>query len=200
MRFVLLPATALALLTFCSPGSNRRTGETAMATDTAARPSTDSAAATPGAEAVTPAAILSQLYAANTAEIQLSKLAARKAASPAVKRVAAKLAADHTKNRAEEQALAQKLHISLAPATGSETSATDSTALPSDLQGKAGHDFDKAFVDYEIKGHEDNIQKIQTQLLPAASNPEVKAYLQKTLTAIQGHLASLKQVQQQLGS
>ena len=199
MRPVLLPAAALALLTFCSPGNNRRTGETGMTTDTAARASTDSASASPGAEAVTPAAILSQLYTANTAEIQLSKRAARKAASPAVKRVAARLAADHAKNREEERALAQKLNITLTPAGGAEASAADSMALPSDLQGKTGRTFDKAFIEHEIKDHEDNIQKIQTQLLPAASNPEVKAYLQKTLTAMQGHLASLKQVQQQLG-
>jgi putative membrane protein len=200
MRFVCIPVAALALLTFCSPGNNRRTGETGMTTDTAARHSTDSASTSSSTEAVTPAAILSQLYTANTSEIQLSKLAARKAASPAVKRVAAKLAADHAKNREEERALAQKLNITLTPAAGAETSAADSTALPSDIQGKTGRDFDKAFVEHEIKDHEDNIQKIQTQLLPAASNPEVKAYLQKTLTAMQGHLASLKQVQQQLGS
>lgn len=200
MRSVIFPAAALALLTFCSPGNNRRTGETGMATDTAARPSTDSAAAAPGAEAVAPAAILSQLYGANTTEIQVCKLAARKAASPAVKRIAGKLAADHAKNRQQEQALAQKLNISLTPPTGAGASAADSTALPSDLQGKTGRDFDKAFVDHEIKDHEDNIQRIQTQLLPAASNPEVKAYLQDTLTAMRGHLASLKQVQQQLGS
>lgn len=200
MRSVIFPAAALALLTFCSPGNNRRTGETGMATDTAARPSTDSAAAAPGAEAVAPAAILSQLYGANTTEIQVSKLAARKAASPAVKRIAGKLAAYHAKNRQQEQALAQKLNISLIPPTGAGASAADSTALPSDLQGKTGRDFDKAFVDHEIKDHEDNIQRIQTQLLPAASNPEVKAYLQDTLTAMRGHLASLKQVQQQLGS
>lgn len=198
MRSALFPATALALLTFCSPASNRRTGETGMATDTAARPPADSASAAPGAEAVTPAGILSQLYVANTTEIQLSKEAAKKATSSAVKRIAAKLAADHSKNREEERALAQKLNITLAPATGAGA-ASDSTSLPSELQGKTGRVFDKAFVEHEIKDHEDNIQKIQTQLLPAASNPEVKAYLQKTLSAIQGHLASLKQVRQRLG-
>jgi putative membrane protein len=198
MRSALLPGTALALLTFCSPGNSRRAGETGMATDTTARPAADSASAAPSAEAITPAGILSQLYVANTTEIQLSKAAAKKATSPAVKRVAAKLAADHAKNREEERALAQKLNVTLTPATGAGA-ASDSTSLPSELQGKTGRDFDKAFVEHEIKDHEDNIQKIQSQLLPAASNPEVKAYLQKTLTAIQGHLASLKQVQQQLG-
>jgi putative membrane protein len=200
MRAVLFPAAALALLTFCSPRNNRRTGETGMATDTAMRPASDSASTAPGGETVTPAAILSQLDGANTSEIQVSQLAAKKAVAPAVKRVAAKLAGDHAKNREEERALAQKLSVSLTPAMGAEASPADSSALPSDLQGKTGRDFDKAFVEHMIKGHEDNIQKIQTQLLPAASNPEVKAYLQETLTAMQGHLASLQQVQQQLGS
>jgi predicted outer membrane protein len=90
--------------------------------------------------------------------------------------------------------LAQKLNISLTLAP------SDSAAAPSNLQGKTGRDFDKGFVEYQIQAHQDNIDKIQTQLLPAASNPQVKAYLQKTLAAMQGHLASLKQVQQQLGS
>lgn len=194
MRFRFFPA-ALALLTFCSPGNNRRAGETGMASDTAARPAAETASTATTPEAVTPAAILSQLYTANASEIRVSKLAAKKAASPAVKRVAGKLAADHAKNLEEEQALAQKLSISLTPAGAEEGSA----ALPAELQGKTGRDFDKAFIEHEIKDHEDNIQKIQTQLLPAASNSEVKDYLQKTLTAIQAHLASLKQVQRQLG-
>jgi putative membrane protein len=198
MRSVFFPAAALALLTVCSPGNNRRAGDTGMATDTAAAPAADSAA--PAAEAASPAAILSQLDVANTSEIQLSKLAAKKSSSPAVKRVAAKLAADHAKNREEERALAQKLNITLTPATGAEASGADSAAVPPELQGKTGRDFDKAFIEHEVQEHQDNIEKIQTQLLPAASNPEVKAYLQKTLAAIEGHLASLKQVQQQLGS
>ena len=65
------------------------------------------------------------------------------------------------------------------------------------MQGLLGQN---SFVEFGKKFGQDNIDKIQTQLLPAASNPEVKAYLQDTLTAMQGHLASLKQVQQQLGS
>jgi putative membrane protein len=191
---MLFPAAALGLLTFCSPANNRRTGETGMATDTTAHPTADTAAAAPSAEAATPAAMLSQLYAANTAEIQLAKLAEKKGSSPAVKRIAAKLASDHAKNREEERALAQKLNITLTPAP------SDTAGIPADLTGKTRRDFDKTFVEFQIKAHQDNIDKIQTQLLPAASNPEVKAYLQKTLTAMQGHLASLKQVQQQLGS
>lgn len=195
MRQALFPAAALALLTFCSPDSNRRNAETGMAGEGAG--GLDSTGAS--AEAPSPSVILSQLYVANTSEIQLSKLAAKQATSPKVKQVANKLAADHAKNREEAHALAQKLNITLNAAAGGEATRADSAALPSELRGKTGSDFDQTFVEHEINEHEANIEKIQNQLLPAAQNPELKAYLQKSLTTIQGHLDALKQVQQQLG-
>lgn len=203
MRLVVLPATFLVLLGSCSPDNRPRSSETGMAQggaggfsshDTMPTSPQDSAGAT--GEAATPAGILSQLYVANTTEIQLSKLAAKQASSPLVKRIAAKLAADHAKNRDEERALAQKLNVALTPAAGGNISAADSAAVPVELQGKTGPDFDRAFVEHEIREHEDRIEKIQNQLLPAAQNAEVRAYLQKTLTAMQGHLTSLKQAQQ----
>ncbi|HZA97954.1 MAG TPA: DUF4142 domain-containing protein, partial [Gemmatimonadales bacterium] len=61
-------------------------------------------------------------------------------------------------------------------------------------------EFDRAFVQHQIQLHENNIQKIQTQLLPAVEEPQVKAYLQKTLKAMQGHLATLQKTEQQLSS
>lgn len=195
MRSVLFPAAVLGLLTSCSPQSNRRTAETGMAEG---GPSGDSATA--NASSVTPSAILSQLYVANTTEIQLSKLAAKQASSPAVKRLANELAADHSKNREEVRALAQKLGITLIPAVGGDISAADSAAMPPELQGKSGADFAKAFIEFEIREHQTNIEKIQDTLLPAGQDVEVKAYLQKTLTGMQRHLAKLNQVQQQLSS
>jgi putative membrane protein len=206
MRSSLLPAAALALLTFCSPANNRRNNETGMAQDGAGglsahdtMPSAAAESTAAGAGMPSPASILSQLDVANTTEIQLSTLAGRKASSPRVKQIAKKLAADHAKNREEARALAQKLNLNLTPAAG-QASAGDSTALPPEIQGKSGPAFDKAFVEHEVQDHQANIDKIQNQLLPAAQNPELKAYLQKTLTAIQGHLAALKQVDQQLRS
>lgn len=205
MRSVLFPVTAV-LLTFCSPSNDRRS-ETGMANgagglsahDTMPSAVTDTAstgAAATGGAVTTPASILSQLYLANTMEIQLSKLATKKAVSPKVKQVAAKLVSDHTGNREQAEALAQKLNISLTP----PATATDSAALPPDLQDKSGAEFDKAFVQHEIHEHQTNIDKIQNQLLPAAQDDQIKAYLQKTLPEMQRHLASLQAVQKQLGS
>lgn len=204
MRSVLFTATALALSISCN---NRRTGDTGMADSGGAgglsvhdtMPSAAADAAVPGA-AMTPAAILSELNVANTMEVQLSNLAAKKASSPKVKQVAKKLADDHTKNRTETRALAEKLHVTLAPATAGKGSTAHSVVMPAELEGKSGPEFDRAFVQHEIEDHQSDIDKIQGQMIPAAQNPEVKAYLEKTATAMQGHLASLQAVQRQLGN
>lgn len=205
MRPMIIPAAALAMLTFCSPDRNRQPHETGMGRATAGGLSSNdtmptSGADTTSAEAARPAAILSQLNVANTTEIQLAGLAERRAATPQVKQVARKLVTDHTRNREELQALAQKLNLELTPAQGGAVVASDSTALLADLRGKTGKSFDHAFLQHEIDDHQANIEKIRGQLIPAAQNEEIKSYLQKTVTAMQGHLASLQQVQQQIGT
>ncbi|HET6777853.1 MAG TPA: DUF4142 domain-containing protein [Gemmatimonadales bacterium] len=155
----------------------------------------------PGARTeATPAAILSQMNVANTMEIQLSRMAAKQATSPAVKRIATQLVTDHNKNRQEVTGLAKKLNVSLTPAAGGNVSASDSAAMPAELQGKSGTEFDRAFVQHQIQLHQNNIQKIESQLLPAVQEPQLKAYLQKTLKAMQGHLATLEKTEQQITS
>jgi putative membrane protein len=205
MKLFLIPAAALALLTFCSPDRSRQDGETGMGGATAGGLSTNDTMPTAGGDSVaptgnatpTPAGILSQLSVANTAEIQLAGLAAKQATSPQVKQVAKKLAADHTRNLEQLRALAQKLNLTL---TSDQGAAADSTALPPDLQGKSGPEFDKGFVQHEIEEHQANIDKIRTQMIPAAQNEQIKTYLQKTITEMEGHLAALKQVEQRLGA
>jgi predicted outer membrane protein len=169
-----------------------------MADDTAASTTRDPAVADAGR--VTPAGILSQLYIANTTEIELANLAAKQATSPEVRRIARKLATDHGKNREQLRALAQKLSVSLDPSAVGNISAADSAAPPPELQNRSGSDFDRALLVHEIKEHRKNIEKIRSQLLPAAPNDQVKTYLQKTLSEMQDHLADLEQVQEQISS
>ena len=199
---------ALVLLVSCSPG-NQRSSETGMAKGGAGGLSTrDSMPATPDTMSFTrtdttsgtgaasaPAALLSQLNEANTAEIQLSTVAAKKARSPRVKQVARKLAAEHTKNREELRALAQKLNVTLTSGQGDSSS-----TVPPDLRGKSGRNFDRAFIQHEINAHQASIEALQTQAIPAVQNADIKGYLQTTVKDMQGHLSSLKQVQKQLGS
>jgi putative membrane protein len=208
MRLFLFPLACAALLISCSSENDQRSGDTGMAEgapggissrDTMPATTADTGAVG-GNTGVTPAGVLSQMNVANTTEIQLSTLASRKATSPPVKEIARKLVAHHTKNREEVRALAKKLNVTLTPAQGGSISSSDSVALPQELQTQSGAEFDEAFVLYQINAHRANIDRIQNQTLPAVEDAQLKAYLQKTLTAMQGHLASLQQAQQQLGT
>jgi putative membrane protein len=208
MRVLVPPLAALVLLVSCSSENDRRSGDTGMADtasgglsthDTMPTAVSDSGSVSGNGEA-TPAAVLSQMNVANTTEIQLSTLATKKASSPQVKQIARKLVADHTKNREQVRALAQKVNVTLTPAQGGSISSGDSVAMPQDLQSLSGAGFDKAFIQYQIDAHESNIHRIQNQTLPAVQNEQIKTYLQKTVTDMQGHLATLQQIQQQLGS
>jgi putative membrane protein len=202
------PSALLGLLVACSSGDNRPGGDTGMADsaagglsshDTMSTMSGDSTAVS-GNTAVTPEGVLSQMNVANTTEIQLATVATKKASSPQVKQIARKLLTDHTKNRQQVRALAQKLNVSLTPGQGGSVSASDSAAMPTDLQAKTGAEFDRAFIQHEIDDHQSNVDKIQKQILPSLQNEQIKTYLQKTVTEMQGHLSSRKQVQQQLSS
>jgi predicted outer membrane protein len=202
----ILPVAVLALLTFCSPDRNRQASDTGMGGATAGGLSSNDTMPTGGADSAapaghatpSPAGILSQLSVANTAEIRLAGTVAKQATSPQVKQVARKLAADHAKNLEQLRALAQKLSLSLTSPQGGAS--PDTTALPPDLQGKSGTELDRAFVQHEIQEHQANIEKIRSQMIPAAQDEQIKTYLQKTVTEMEGHLAALQRAQQQLGA
>ena len=206
MKTFWIPGTILILSLACSSGDNRRGGDTGMADSAAGGMSshdtmpTDSSPAVGGNTSVTPEGVLSQLNVANTTEIQLASVAAKKARSAQVKQIARKLVTDHTKNRDQLRALAQKLNVKLTSSQGGSVSAADSAAMPADLQTKSGADFDRAFVQHEIDDHQSNIEKIEGQILPSMQDEQVKSYLQKTVAEMQGHLSSLQKLQQQLGS
>jgi putative membrane protein len=168
------------------------TGTTSGAT------STTGAASPSGAtgEAMDASAILSQLAVANETEIQEAKTAASKASSPQVKRFANALAQQHQQNLQQGRALARQMKISLTAGTG--TASESQSAAMGEMAGKSGADFDRAFLEHQIQAHQQNIDKIQNTMLPAANDAQLKSYLQKTVTAMQGHLKQAQQLEEQL--
>jgi len=204
MKWMLLPATALVVLVGCSPASDRGTtagsdtgSETGMAsTDTGMTGST-SAGATTGTMGAS--GVLSQLAVANQTEIQQGQAAAKKATTPTVKQFATQLVKDHKANAQKLQQLATRMGVTLAD-SGAQTTTESESATMGELAGKSGKEFDQAFLDAQIQAHEQNIDKIRNQLLPASDQPELRDYLQQTASAMEGHLASAKQLKQDLAS
>ncbi|HEX2451973.1 MAG TPA: DUF4142 domain-containing protein [Gemmatimonadales bacterium] len=200
MKWMLLPATALVVLAGCSPAADRDKAATGSAGHETGTASTDSAT-TASAGATTPvgtmdvSGVLSQLATANQTEIQQAQTATKKADAPTVKQYAAQLIKDHKENQKQLRQLATTLGATV----GDSAAKTESeSASMGELAGKSGKEFDQAFLDAQIQAHEQNIDKIRNQLLPATDGPELRDYLQKTASEMEGHLAAAKQLKQDL--
>ena len=202
MKWMLLPATALVVLAGCSPAADRDSANPGAAgSETGIAPTdtgmTGSAGGTTPVAAADVPGVLGQLVAANQAEIQQAQHGAKKASGETVKQYAAQLVKEHKANQKELKQLAATLGATL-PDSGAKTESQ--SASLGELEGKTGKDFDQAFIDAQIQAHEQNIDKIRNQLLPASDRPELRDYLQKTASAMEGHLAAAKQLKQDLSS
>jgi putative membrane protein len=169
-------------------------------TDTSMTGTGGTGSATGSAGATIPTAdvsgVLTQLAAANKAEIQQAQAAAKKASMTTVRQFANQLVKDHKANSEKLQQVAKQAGVSLADASASSES---QSATMGELQGKSGTEFDRAFIAAQIDAHQRNLDKIRNQLLPSTDQPAVRDYLQQTASAMEGHLASAKQLQQDLG-
>jgi putative membrane protein len=124
---------------------------------------------------------------ANTADIETGKLAAKRGSTNEVREFGAMLARDHAMVRQQGRDLAQKLGVNPTPPEGDQ-SARDQAAVMSRLSGLHGAEFDRAFLQREVQFHKDVIAAIESTLLPAIKNQELKALVVKVTPAFQAHL------------
>ena len=89
-------------------------------------------------------------------EIDLGRLAALKATNPEVKKFGQMMVTDHTKIGDDLKALAKKKNLELPAEIDSSHKST-----MTDLQGKSGADFDKAYVDDMVEDHEADLKEFQ---------------------------------------
>lgn len=124
-------------------------------------------------------------------EVQVSQLAASKATDANVKSYAGMLVDHHT--------AANNELIKIANARGVELPAAPPRALRSDIEKlgkKNGAEFDQAYVrDVGIKAHEKDIKKFQGASKDV-KDPELKAFVDKTLPQLREHLAAAQKLPQ----
>ena len=206
----LLSVAAIALAAACSP-SNPETGaagsgatDTTMAGGAAAHDATyDSAtggAATGMAAntgALDDATILARLSSTDEAEIREAQMVQRSGSNAQVKAFAKKLEADHQAHMKKGVALAQQLGTPPNPAVRADA-AKDHAGMADDLEGKTGAELDRAYIDNQIDAHEKAVSMLRDEFLPAAKNAQLRADIQATIPKMEAHLASARQLKQQL--
>jgi putative membrane protein len=116
------------------------------------------------------------------AEVQMGQLAQTKATNQAVKDLANKLVEDHTKANEKLKPIASKDNVSLPSGMN-----TKQQAEYNKLQSLSGADFDRAYVNYEIKDHKQDINLFQHEV-SHGNDAQVKAWASENLPALQEHL------------
>ncbi|SDE17482.1 putative membrane protein [Mucilaginibacter pineti] len=122
------------------------------------------------------------------AEVAVGELASQKAINAKVKEFAAMMVTDHGKANAELMEIAKKKNITLPTEPD-----TDHQKMKADLAAKSASDFDKAYVDAMVDGHKKTISMFE-DFVKNGKDADLKAFAEKTLPTIKGHLAEIEAI------
>jgi putative membrane protein len=203
-RLVNLSLLALAAVTWlgacakkdASNSDSARRADSAAASSTMAAPAADTAK--PAAAALNDAQIAHVAVTANSLDSAAGVMAKQKGSAKAVKDFAQTMINDHTAVNKQAVALATKLKVTPEDNDVSKSLKSDADASTSNLQGKSGADFDKAYIDHEVTYHQTVLDALDKTLIPGAQNAELKALLEKVRPSIAAHLARAKNIQTSL--
>jgi putative membrane protein len=137
--------------------------------------------------------------ATNTADIETGSLAAKRAHSKAVRDYGAMMAHDHEAVRQLGRDLAKKLGVTPTPPADDASAKAHAQAMAT-LRAKHGADFDRAYMQHEVAFHQAVIDAIQTTLLPAIQNEELKALVVKVAPAFQAHMLAAQRLDKELAA
>lgn len=133
-----------------------------------------------------------QVAQGGLAEVELGKLAQQKAQSDAVKQYAQHMIEDHTKSNEELMKVAAQKGI-----TPPSQPAPKHMATKKELMETSGADFDKKYIEIQIKDHQEMIGLFE-QGAKRNSGP-LKDYASKTLPNLKEHLKMAQDVQSKSG-
>jgi putative membrane protein len=68
------------------------------------------------------------------------------------------------------------------------------------LQGKSGAEFDRAYIDREVQYHQAVLDALDQTLIPGAQNADLKALLQQVRPNVAAHLEQARRIQGTLGA
>jgi len=143
--------------------------------------------------------IASVAVTANQIDINYAEIAMKKSTNKEVLQFAKTMKTDHASVIDMAVKLAKKLGVT------PETNAITKSLLAGEVKttkalkaAKAGHAFDKAYIDNEVTYHEAVIKTVETVLIPQSQNAELKGLLEKVLPTLKTHLEHAKMAQKDI--
>ena len=153
-----------------------------------------SAEATTATPSLDDATIVAIFDGANTADIETGELAMERGSSKAVRDFGAMFARDHKTVRQQGRDLAQKLSVTPTPPVDDAGARAHAEAMATP-RSKQGAEFDRAFLAHEVAFHQGVIDAVQSTLLPAIRNAELKDLVVTVAPAFQAHMVAARNLE-----
>jgi putative membrane protein len=145
------------------------------------------------------AQIAAVLEAIHDGEIRQAQLATTHATSQSVKRFATHMMAAHRAMLGRTTAILARAQITPSDNAVSNQLKSDGHAQLSTLQGMRGREFDRTYIDAQVRGHTDALEVID-RILPNLRNQDLKNEVQNARPHVEEHLREAERVQQELGT
>lgn len=126
-------------------------------------------------------------YTAGAIDVSAAKQALAKTHNKEVRQFAKDMERDHTAVNKKALALVKKLKVKPEDNPTSRALSKQASEKRAELRKLKGAAFDKAYIDNEVAYHKTVDNALETQLIPSASNPELKKLLQTGLKIFEGH-------------
>ena len=142
----------------------------------------------PKAAGPTDAEIAAIVVAANAVDAEIGDIAAERATNPEIRKFGKTMGTDHRAVNQSAVELVTRLKVTPVENGVSEKLRADGAAFTAELKGKAGKDFDRAYIEHEVAYHQAVIAAVDDVLIPNAKNEELKKTLVSVRPALVAHL------------
>ena len=137
-------------------------------------------------------------YTAGVIDVAAAKQALGKASNKDVKAFAEDMVRDHEAVNKQALDLVKKLNVTPQDNDTSKALSKQASDKLAELGKLSGASFDKAYIANEVAYHKTVNGALEKQLIPSASNPELKGLLQTGLKIFEGHQQHAEHVEAEL--
>lgn len=146
---------------------------------------------------MTDAEIAAVLDAVNRAEIQQAELARERAEDNQVRNYATSMLTGHRAAVQQQQMILQERGIARLDTVLSAEMREQAQRIEQELAGLQGPEFDRAYMDAQMRQHQQVLTMLENQMIPAAQDPQYRAYLEQLRSRLEMHLRNAEQIQMQ---
>ena len=147
---------------------------------------------------MTDANIMAHMIVGDSLEIEMARLAAERATDPEVREYARMLVDEHSRHLATSLEMARDEDIGSVPADGDRHAVTMRRMISQLRTMGTSAAFDRAFVRYQIRHHDHDIQGLRA-MRPAARDDDLEQHIDETLPVLERHLSRARELGNRLG-